>query len=239
MVEARDAWWLLDRWRARRQFVWTAGSKSVSQISQFLCARAGLDYGAISASAALIAVKPAFTVHPCESGRTAVRRLLAMVRTRRSCRARAARCASRRAATASTTPSAATTRSSRGRDVDLGAGVNRARVFGDAVFDEAFDFAEIDSLGERIAQVLDLNLTTTAAAGDRAGFALREAAVRQRGDELLLAGINCGQELYDVVSVTDAQLGLVAAKRRFLGLTWRYATGRQACYDMTLLLGSP
>ncbi len=79
MVEARDAWWLLDRWRARRQFVWTAGSKSVSQISQFLCARAGLDYGAVSASAALTAVKPAFTVHPCESGRTAVRRLLAMV----------------------------------------------------------------------------------------------------------------------------------------------------------------
>jgi hypothetical protein len=62
--------------------------------------------------------------------------------------------------------------------------------------------------------------------------------VRERRDELHVFGVNCGQELYDVVTVTDAQAGLSAVARRVLGLHWRYAmaSGR---YDMTLRLGSP
>jgi hypothetical protein len=119
-----------------------------------------------------------------------------------------------------------------------GAGVNRVRVLGSGVFDERFDFAEIESAGERIAQVIDINLTTTAQAGDRAALTLRDATMEARRDEVQVFGVNCGQELYDVVTVTDTQAGLNDASRRVLGLSWRYE-GESGRYEMTLRLGKP
>ena len=207
VVQARDAWWLLDRWRARRQFVWAAGSRSISQIIEFLCARAGLDFGAIVPSPSFSALRPAFTVHPGESGRTAVRRLLATVPDEAIMQS--GLCIALEPRTSQSVDYTYGTDHAivAGRYRDEGPDVNRARVFGASDFDEAFDFPEIDSLGERIVQVLDLNLTTTAEVGDRADAALRGVQVRDRGDELLLAGVNCGQELYDVVDLTDAQAG--------------------------------
>jgi hypothetical protein len=123
-----------------------------------------------------------------------------------------------------------------GRYRDVGPRLNRARVLGAAVFNESFDFAEISATGERISQTSDLNLTTADLAGERAEYQLRAAALRARSDELRVFGVNCGQELYDVVSVTDPQAGLEAAERRVLGLSWVYEPGR---YDMTLTLGEP
>jgi hypothetical protein len=116
---------------------------------------------------------------------------------------------------------------------------NRVRVIGAAVSNEAFDFAEIEALGERIDQVFDINLTTASSAADRASYELRAAEVRSHGDELLMSGVNCGQDLFDVVSLTDPQAGLENVKRRVLALSWRYSTGEQPHYDMTLTLGEP
>ena len=93
--------------------------------------------------------------------------------------------------------------------------------------------------GESIAQVADINLTTSVLAADRASSDLRAATVRARRDEVRLAGLNCGQELYDLVTITDAGAGLNAAKRRVLGLSWRYSTRERPGYDMTLALGNP
>ena len=115
--------------------------------------------------------------------------------------------------------------------------MNRARVVGAGVFNEAFDFAEIAAAGERVAQVLDLNLDSAGEAGDRAGYELRAAELRERADELVVFGVNCGQELWDVVTVNDAEAGLSSAKRRVRGLSWRYETKRGR-YEMTLTLGS-
>jgi hypothetical protein len=50
--------------------------------------------------------------------------------------------------------------------------------------------------------------------------------------------VNCGQELYDVIEVTDAVAGLSAAKRRVLGLDLRYSTGKRAIYEQRILLGA-
>ncbi|MDO8615527.1 MAG: hypothetical protein Q7T33_07280 [Dehalococcoidia bacterium] len=46
-----------------------------------------------------------------------------------------------------------------------------------------------------------------------------------------------GQELYDVIEVTDAGAGLAAARRRVLGLELRYATGESPAYEQRLALG--
>ena len=50
---------------------------------------------------------------------------------------------------------------------------------------------------------------------------------------------NCGQELYDVVAITDAPAGLSVAKRRVVGLGLRYVRGRPApAYEQRLTLGA-
>ena len=241
VVHAHDAWWLLQQWRARRQFVWAAGAKSVAQLIEYICARGGLDYGSITHSTAFTTFKPAFTIHPGEDGRTAVSRLLAMVPDEAIMRS--AVCSIREPGTGDATDYAfgAGHAIIAGAYRERGATINRVRVVGAGVFSEGFDFAAIETDGERITHVRDLNLTSTDLAGDRASTELRAAAIRDRRDDVTVFGISCGQELYDVVALTDPQAGLVDASRRVLGLTWRFATGDRASrprYDMALRLGS-
>jgi hypothetical protein len=50
--------------------------------------------------------------------------------------------------------------------------------------------------------------------------------------------VNCGQELYDVVEVTDAGAGLSAARRRVLALAMRYSTGKRPVYEQDVALGA-
>jgi len=237
VVNARDGWWLLDRWRARRQFEWALNVKTVSQLLLFVCARAGLDVNTLSYSATMGSFKPAFTIHPGESGATAVRRLLAMVPDEVYFRGGQLVSLYPQAADDSEYEYGAGHAVVSSRYRDLGPAVNRARVVGAGVFNEAFDFAEIAAAGERVAQVLDLNLDSAGEAGDRAGYELRAAELRERGDEIAVFGVNCGQELWDVVTVNDAEAGLSSAKRRVRGLSWRYETKRGR-YEMTLTLGS-
>jgi hypothetical protein len=239
ILQARDAWWLLEQWRARRQFAWTAGSSAVSQILAFVCARAGLLFSSSTSSAALTTYEPAFTIHPGESGRTAVRRLLAMVPDEAFARGGGLASLHPEANDEPVYDYGGAHAVVSARYADVGSPRNRARVLGAGVYNEAFDFGEIESMGERIEQVLDINLTTTALAGDRAAFELRRAGMTQRHDEVLLAGVNCGQELYDVVALTDPQAGLDEAPRRVLVLTWRYTAEPRPRYDMTLVVGNP
>ena len=50
--------------------------------------------------------------------------------------------------------------------------------------------------------------------------------------------VNCGQELYDVVEVTDSGAGLADARRRVLGLSLRYSTGERPSYEQRITLGT-
>jgi hypothetical protein len=89
-----------------------------------------------------------------------------------------------------------------------------------------------------VRNVVDIALTTTGQAGDRADAVLRAAAVEAEELEVVVP-MNVGQELWDCVTVTDAVVGLSSAKRRVLGLSFRYSTlvkgGR---YELVLRLGA-
>ena len=249
IVQASDAWSLLERWRSKRQFFWQAGTLAVSQLLQFVCSRAGLGLTAESASDAITDLQPSFTIHPGESGRTAVQRLLAMVPDQAFAQGGGLRArfpqtddATDYVYVAAGLSQMAAHAIVSARYRDLGPDTNRVRVIGAGVFNEGFDFTDIESIGEHNLLVNDLNLTTASQTADRAAFGLREAELRSGRDEVRLAGVNCGQELYDVVSITDPQAGLEGEKRRVLGLSWRYrsaAAGGEAIYDMTLVLGKP
>jgi hypothetical protein len=80
-----------------------------------------------------------------------------------------------------------------------------------------------------------LNLDTAAKAQARAE-ALLHTPGRTATAELVVP-VNCGQELYDVVEVTEPRLGLDAERYRVLGLELRYERERTPRYTHTLRLG--
>ncbi len=236
VLAAADAWSLLERWRARRQYAWAAGEKNVFGILQFLFARAGLEFSTTSASSTSTSLFPAFTVHPGESGLRAVQRLLLMLDDVIFVRGEFAYLTEPVAAAASVYSYGAGHALLDGRYADQIAPANRVQVFGKGVFGERFDWPGVQSVYDRLEQVLDANLTTVAQAETRADAVLRGAAIAAANGQITVP-VNCGQELYDVIDVTDAAAGLSAAKRRVLGIALRYATGGAPAYQQRLTLG--
>ena len=237
VLEGRDAWSLLEAWVARRQYTWTAGERNVFGILQFLFARAGLEFSSAGSSSTAANHYPAFTVHPGDSGLTAVRRLLSTAPDVIFVRGEFAFL---------TEPLASeTTDYVYGTDHPLLAGryaddtptANRAQVFGNAVFGERFDWPGVQAVYDRLHQVDDRNLTTVAQVEARAGAVLRTAALAGMTGEITVP-VNCGQELYDVIEVTDPAAGLSAARRRVVGLAMRYSTGKRPLYEQRISLGA-
>ena len=236
VLHGSDGWALLAAWRARRQYTWAAGERNVFGLLQFLFARAGLEFSSVGGSNDSANLYPAFTIHPGESGLTAVRRLLALLPDVIYLRGEFAFLKEPLASEAVAYSYGVDHALLRGRYVAGVAETNRAQVFGDGVFAERLDWPGVEAVYDRLAQVHDLNLTTVAQAEDRGDAVLRKAALTAEDGEIA-APVNCGQELYDVVEVTDAGAGLSAAKRRVLGIELRYATGTKAAYEQRLALG--
>jgi hypothetical protein len=235
VLEARDAWALLESWRARRQYTWAAGEKNVFGILQYVFARAGLEFSTTAASTASANLYPAFTVHPGDNGRSAVLRLLAMVPDVIFVRGEFAFLTEPLASEAADYAYGTDHRIYSGRYADGLPETDRVQVFGDSVFGERFDWPSVSSDYDRLRQVDDRNVATLALAEARADYVLRAAAMAASEAEITVP-LNCGQELYDVLEVTDAAVGLSAARRRVTGISLRYSTGPRPAYEQRLRL---
>jgi hypothetical protein len=124
-----------------------------------------------------------------------------------------------------------------GRYIAGAQGINRVQVYGDGIMSERFDWDEIANIYDRLGQVHDLNLDTLAKAEARGDAELREEEMAAGGGEILIP-TNCGQDLYDVVEITDEGAGLSSVRRRIMGITLRYSTlGPEARYQQRLRLG--
>jgi hypothetical protein len=238
VLEGRDAWSLLEGWTARRQYTWAAGERNVFGILQFLFSRAGLEFSSAGSSATAANHYPAFTAHPGDSGLTAVRRLLATVPDVVFARGEFAFLTEPLASEATDYAYGTDHALLAGRYADDTPEANRAQVFGNAVFGERFDWTGVQAVYDRLRQVDDRNLTTVAQAETRADTMLRTAAVAGMSGEITVP-VNCGQELYDVIEVTDPAAGLAAARRRVLAIATRYATGQRPLYEQRISLSAP
>jgi hypothetical protein len=238
VVHARDGWSLLERWRARREYAWAAGAASVFQLLSFIFARAGLEFVCLSNSATLTSFCPAFAVHPGEDGRAAVQRLLQMVPD-------VVRMAGETGMGLNPLPDQEADYSYGGDHVILsghyGTGAldfNRVQVFGQGRMLDAFDWESVDDVYDRLRQVHDLNLATADELQQRVDALMRQAAMASLDDEIAVP-VNCGQELYDVVTVTDPAARLSEARRRVLGISLHYSrAGAAPLYQMRLRLGA-
>lgn len=211
---------------------------SVAGILAALVGRVGLALANTGGSAALSSLRPAFTLYPGEDGRTAVRRLLGMVPDVLLMTGAAPAVFEPLADGPAAYVYGAEHRIREATYRQRAPATNHVAVFGQGVTAEQFDWDSLADVYDRRRQLFDRNLTTDAATGDRAAFDLRKATMASRSDDLVVSP-NCGQELYDVVEVSDTAAGLAAARRRVRGLSLRYRRGSRPVYEMRLRLGDP
>ncbi|MEZ4501748.1 MAG: hypothetical protein R3C39_03915 [Dehalococcoidia bacterium] len=233
-IEAVDGWGVLRAWHAPRQFTWAAGALQAWQIIDATMARAGLRLLTSGSSEASLLL-PASTVRAGQDGASAVRRVLATIPDELRPSGGAFRPFEPLASDATSYAYGLDHALSavRWRAGERAAGWVRvlgAGLFGEAVEDEAL------LAGAPTAVVVDDNLTVQARVDARAQTALRQAALTSDLGEIVVP-MNVGQELGDVIEVSDAASGLDAARARVVGLRYRYVRGgSRPRYDLTLSL---
>ena len=121
-------------------------------------------------------------------------------------------------------------------------GVNRAYIIGrdqydNPVYGTAVDSTELALVGERLDFIPDPAIPTTAQAGDVASAILSKMRLTGKRGVILIPP-NCGQELFDVVQLSDSMANQSAVKFRVVGLRFEY-NPKQARYEHRLILGAP
>lgn len=80
------------------------------------------------------------------------------------------------------------------------------------------------------------NLEEADLAQKRAEALLRKSAMESVGGQIIVP-LNCGQELYDVITISDGRCGISNRKYRVLGIESRYDC-LQNIYQQKLMLGA-
>jgi hypothetical protein len=106
----------------------------------------------------------------------------------------------------------------------------------EAIISYSFSWAEVDRLHDRLKRLEDRNISSITQAEQRAAAYLRHAEIEASSGAIRIPP-NCGQQLYDVIDLSDARLGLDSEKRRALGLILVYSPLRGE-YEARLLLGA-
>ena len=237
LIEAIDAWGLLDRWHARSQ-VSFAGTASIAGILTWVLARVGLETAlAGSNSSALSNQYPAFTIHPDESAATAALRLLALIPDRIGFRGTTGYLLQPVSTTDSLYSYGGAHPILEGQYAIASHRQNHVQVTDSSRYSESFTWAEIALVYNRTATVHDVNLTSAAEGLARADAELRAAEIAARADVITVPA-HAGQELLDVIDITVATAGLSAARRRVIKIELEYNPAK-AIYQHTLTLGDP
>ena len=101
---------------------------------------------------------------------------------------------------------------------------------------DTFNWNEIARIYDRINQLEDRNIDTAQKAQARGEAYLRQAEIESASGAIRIP-VNCGQQIYDVIDITDSRAGFSAEKRRVLGLILVY-NPRRGEYDERLSLGA-
>jgi hypothetical protein len=241
VLRGADGWAALADWKARHQFRWNKASQeaNVLGIISFILARVGLKLEVKSESATITDFYPDFTVSPGDSGREVIAKLLSFVTD-------VIFIEGGTAYLINSSPSDSSVYSY-GEEHQIFEGsyhhgamkTNRVQVEGYSaglIVAESFAWDEIDRVNDRLRQVDDRNITSVAGAQQRGQAFLRQAEIEAEGGSIVVPA-NCGQQLYDVVEITDARAGLDAVKKRVLGIVLGYYP-RRGEYRQRLMLGA-
>jgi hypothetical protein len=241
VLRAVDGWAALGEWKARHQFRWnkTTDDVNVLGIIRFILARVGLKLAIKTSSSVITGFYPDFTVSAEDNGREVILKLLSFVPDVIYIEGNVAYLVN---------PSASDSAVySYGDEHQIFEGIyrrgvmktNRVQVEGygtGMILAESFAWDEIDRLYDRLRQVGDRNINAVSEAQQRGQAHLRQAEIDAEGGNILVP-VNCGQQLYDVVAITDTRSGLDAVKKRVLSIILGYYP-RRGEYRQRLQLGA-
>ncbi len=241
---ALDGWGQINGWRARHQFRWnkTSSDMNVKQIIEFVLARVGLKLEVKSQSSIITSYYPDFTVHPNNRGDILITELLSFVPDVLFIEGNKAYIVNPQSSDSSVYSYGIAHAILEGRYRKRAWELNRVQVGGyDSVSEEpvvvdSFSWNQIAKLYDRLSQLEDRNIDTVTKAEQRGESYLREAEIESVSGTIRIP-VNCGQQLYDVIDITDSRAGLSAEKKRVLGLLLIY-NPYQGEYEERLSLGA-
>jgi len=244
ILYASDGWGLIENWRARHQFRWNkeTDEMSVKQILEFVLARVGLKLEVISQSSVITSYYPDFTINPNNRGETVIRKLLAFVPDVLFIEGNKAYMVNPQSANNSVYSYGSSHPIFEGRYREGAWELNRVQVEGhdpvngEPVIVDSFSWIQIAKLYDRLSQQEDRNIDTVDKAQARGEAYLRQAEIESASGAIRIP-VNCGQQLYDVIDITDSRAGLSAEKKRVLGLILVY-NPRRGEYEERLSLGA-
>jgi hypothetical protein len=237
VIAAADGWARLKGWRAKNQLRWNAAapSHSIRDIIAWLLGRVGLRLEVVSSSAVVTTLCPDFLLYPGADAFSAIERLLSLVPDVLFIEGGTAYLKDPLPDEASAYAYGVEHGIISCRAAASSLDINHLRLAGaGGITVEAFDFPSL-AAGERYRNLYDGGLGSTASLHDRGATLLREASAAAAACEITVPP-NCGQQLYDVVEVTDEGLGLAAARYRVRGISLYYRPGAGK-YEMKLRLG--
>ena len=238
IVRATGGWGLLAWQQARRERVWAAGEASLFQILRSVLARAGFQLVTRPDHFLLNNHRPEFLVEESEPLDMVVERLMSHVPDillGTSSDGFVLRVPS--AIEVSTYAYGSGHGILEARYIDPVPRHSRAIVFGSTHTSDLSNWSDFPALFDRPIHIHDATLDTQEKTDARAHSEARRIAIHPSQGSITVP-VNAGQELYDVIELTDPTVGLTSAKRRVLGLDTRYAVGpRGPRYVQTIHLG--
>jgi len=244
VLHASDGWSLVESWCARHQFRWnkTADEMSVKDMLAFVLARVGLRLEVKSQSSVITSYYPDFTIHPNHRGDTVIRRLLSFVPDVLVLEGSIAYLVNPQSGDSSVYSYGSAHPVVEGTYRQGAWQLNRLQVEGydageDApVIVDSFDWGEIARHYDRLSRLEDRNIDSVSGVEQRGEAYLRHAEIESAGGTIRIP-VNCGQQLYDVIEITDQRAGLSGEKQRVLELVLVYNPHRGE-YEERLSLGA-
>ncbi len=241
---ASDGWNLIENWRARHQFRWnkTSDEMCVKDLLAFVLARVGLKLEVKSQSSVITSYYPDFTIHPNNRGDIILRKLLSFVPDIVFIEGYKAYIVNPSSSDSSVYSYGSSHSIVEGKYRRRGWKLNRILVEGydpagdEPIIVDSFSWAEIARLYDRLKRLEDRNIDTVSKAEQRGEAYLRQAEIESANGAIRIPP-NCGQQLYDVIDITDSRAGLSEEKRRVMGLTLVY-NPRRGEYEQQLSLGA-
>jgi hypothetical protein len=120
--------------------------------------------------------------------------------------------------------------------------VNRSYIvgrdqYGNPVYGMSMDSTELEMVGERLDFQQELAIPTNSQAASMASAILSKMRLT-KANGIILIPPNCGQELFDVVQITDSGANQSTVNFRTVGIMFDY-NPRQSLYKHRLILGKP
>ncbi len=240
---ALDGWGPISAWSARHQLRWNKASSemNVKQLLGFVLARVGLKLEVKSQSSVMTGYYPDFAIHPGNRGDIIIKRLLSFVPDGLFIEGNKAYVVNPQSSDSSVYSYGQAHHIFEGKYRKGAWELSRVQVegydpaSGEPVLADSFSWSQVVKLYDRLSQLEDRNIDTVAKAEQRGQAYLREAEIESGGGTIVVP-VNCGQQLYDVIDITDSRAGLNAEKKRVLELTLTY-NPRRGEYEQRLLLG--